>query len=131
MTRRSAITTLLVLLTMLVVVPSALAQQAAPASQPKRGGVLRIAEREAPSLDPHLNVSFLTHTHVSLAYGQLVRFPHGPEQAHPTDFSILPDLAERWTVSKDGTVYTFELRRGVKLHTKPTVNGGEVMSDDV
>ena len=131
MTRRSAFTTLLVLLTMLVVVPSALAQQAAPASQPRRGGVLRIAEREAPSLDPHLNVSFLTHTHVSLAYGQLVRFPHGPEQAHPTDFSILPDLAERWTVSKDGTVYTFELKRGVKFHNKAPVNGREVTSDDV
>jgi len=130
MTRRSALTILMVLLTMLLAVPVA-AQQATPASQPKRGGVLRIAEREAPSLDPHLNVSFLTHTHVSLAYGQLVRFPHGPEQAHPTDFSIVSDLAERWSASKDGTVYTFELRRGVKFHNKPPVNGREVTSDDV
>ena len=83
-------------------VPDALVRRAlvpgASAQQPRRGGVLRIAEREAPSLDPHLNISFLTHTHVSLAYGQLVRFPHGPEQAHPTDFSIVPDVAERWTV---------------------------------
>jgi len=68
---------------------------------------------------------------VSLAYGQLVRFPHGPEQAHPTDFAIVGDLAERWTVSKDGTVYTFQLRRGVKFHNKPPVNGREVTADDV
>src|SRR5262245_43890463 len=80
MTRRSACTAIPVLLTILLVVPVAVAQQAVPASQPKRGGVLRIAEREAPSLDPHLNVSFLTHTHVSLAYGQLVRFPTDPSR---------------------------------------------------
>jgi len=32
------------------------------AQQPKRGGVVRIAEREAPGLDPHLSISFLTHS---------------------------------------------------------------------
>jgi peptide/nickel transport system substrate-binding protein len=101
------------------------------AQQPKRGGVLRIAEREAPGLDPHTSISFLTHSYVSLAYSQLVRFPNGPEQKHPADFSILPDLAEKWTVSKDGKVYTFSLRRGVRFHNKPPVNGREVTAEDV
>src|SRR5512145_1104348 len=108
-----------------------LATDAALAQQPKRGGVLRIAEREAPSLDPHLSISFLTHSYVSLSYSQLVRFPNGPEQKHPTDFSILPDLAERWTISKDGKVYTFHLRKGVRFHNKPPVNGREVTAEDV
>src|SRR5574341_2066193 len=27
-----------------------------------------------------------------------------------------PDLAERWTVSADGLVYTFYLRRGIQFH---------------
>jgi ABC-type transport system substrate-binding protein len=103
----------------------------APAQQPKRGGVLRIAEREAPGLDPHLSISFLTHSYVSLSYGQLVRFPNGPEQKSPTDFSILPDLAEKWTVSKDGKVYTFSLRKGVRFHNKPPVNGRELVAEDV
>src|ERR1044071_8810130 len=97
-----------------------LASLAQAGAQPKRGGVIRIAEREAPGLDPHLSISFLTHSYVSLAYSQLVRFPNGPEQKSPTDFSILPDLAEKWTVSKDG-----------KVHNKPRVNGREVTADDV
>src|SRR5262245_12868820 len=83
----------------------------ADAQTPKRGGVIRIAEREAPGLDPHLTISFLTHSYISLTYSQLVRFPNGPEQKSATDFSILPDLAEKWTVSKDGKVYTFSLRK--------------------
>jgi len=117
---------LAVLLLLTSVVP-----RPADAQQPKRGGVFRIAEREAPSLDPHLSISFLTHSYVSMSYSQLVRFPNGPEQKSPTDFSILPDLAEKWTVSRDGRVYTFQLRRGVRFHNKPPVNAREVTADDV
>ncbi len=106
------------------------AWQPADAQQPKRGGVVRIAEREAPTLDPHLSISFLTHSHVSLVYSQLVRFPNGPEQKHPADFSILPDLAEKWEY-KTPTTLVFTLRKGVKFHNKPPVNGREVTAADV
>src|SRR5262249_9304762 len=102
-----------VVLAVLVVVAAA---GAAVAESPKHGGVIRISEREAPALDPHLSISFLTQSYVSLVYSQLVRFPNGPEQKSPTDFSILPDLAEKWTTSKDGTVYTFTLRKGARFH---------------
>jgi peptide/nickel transport system substrate-binding protein len=125
MARRAFFVTFLMLLAVLVAAGPALAQQ------PKRGGVLRLAEREAPGLDPHLSISFLTHSYVSLTYSHLVRFPNGPEQKSPTDFSILPDLAEKWTVSKDGKVYTFNLRKGVRFHNKPPVNGREVVAEDV
>jgi peptide/nickel transport system substrate-binding protein len=104
--------------------PDALAQS------PKRGGTLRIAEREAPNLDPHLSVSFLTHNSASLVYSQLVRFPYGPEQKHTADFTILPDLAEKWEY-KTPTVLVFSLRKGVKFHNKPPVNGREVTAEDV
>src|SRR3990172_8205995 len=125
MARRVAFPGFLVLLAVLVAAGSA------PAQQPKRGGVLRVAEREAPGLDPHLSISFLTHSYVSLTYSQLVRFPNGPEQKSASDFSIMPDLAEKWTVSKDGKIYTFSLRKGVRFHNKPPVNGRELTAEDV
>src|SRR5215510_13889435 len=108
----------------------ALAAPPSFAQTPKRGGVLRIAERKAPSLDPHLSISFLTHSHINMVYSQLVRFPHGPEQKSTTDFTIVPDLAERWEY-KSPTVIVFTLRKGVRFHNKPPVNGREVTADDV
>ena len=107
-----------------------LAVAPAEAQTPRRGGVLRIADREAPNLDPHLAVSFLTHSWANMVYSQLVRFAHGPEQKHPADHTIVPDLAERWEY-KTPTVLVFHLRKGVKFHNKPPVNGREVTADDV
>jgi len=100
------------------------------AQTPRRGGVLRIADREAPNLDPHLSVSFLTHSWASMVYSQLVRYAHGPEQKSPADFTIVPDLAEKWEY-KSPTVVVFTLRKGVHFHNKPPVNGREVTAADV
>ena len=41
------------------------------------------------------------------------------------DLQVVPDIAERWKVSKDGTTYTFYLRQGVRFH-----DGKEVTAHD-
>ncbi len=108
---------------------SVAAAPATDAQAPKRGGVLRIADREAPNLDPHLSISFLTHSWANMVYGQLVRYAHGPEQKHPADFTIVSDLAEKWE-QKSPTVIDFTLKKGVRFHNKPPVNGREVTAED-
>ena len=45
-------------------------------------------------------------------YNRLVEFERGTTET-------VPALAESWTVSDDGVVYTFRLRRGVKWHETP------------
>ena len=42
------------------------------------------------------------------------------------DLRLKPVLAESWSPNKDGTVWTFKIRKGVKFH-----NGKEMTADDV
>ena len=64
-----------------------------------------------------------------MVYSQLVRYAHGPEQKSPADFTIVPDLAEKWEYQSP-TVIVFTLRKGVHFHNKPPVNGREVTAED-
>src|SRR5919201_1858260 len=82
----------------------ALAQGAAAADKPKYGGVVRMAEREPPNLDPHLSVSFLTQNVGSLIYNSLVRLTYTFEQKSPYDLTLMPDLAERWEYLDEKTL---------------------------
>ncbi len=43
-----------------------------------------------------------------------------------TELQVIPDLAESWTVSSDGRIYTFKLRQGVTFH-----NGRPFTAHDV
>ena len=109
--------------------PVAFAQGAA-GEKPKYGGIVRMAEREPPNLDPHLSVSFLTQNPASLIYNSLVRLTYTFEQKSPYDLTLMPDLAERWEYLDEKTL-VFYLRKGVRFHNKPPVNGREMNAQDV
>ena len=98
-------------------------------AQPRRGGILRVRGYDPPHFDPHLTLNFKTQTTLSFVYSKLVRHRVGPGTA-PGVFAVEPDLAERWE-EPDDTTYVFHLKRGVRWHNKPPVNGRELVADDV
>jgi len=95
----------------------------------KRGGVLTIRGWDPPHFDPHLTVSYKTHIAYSFTHSRLVKHKAGPG-LQPGVFSIEGDLAESWTQPNENT-YVFKLRRGVRWHNKPPVNGRELDAEDV
>jgi peptide/nickel transport system substrate-binding protein len=89
------------------------------ADPPRKGGVLRVGNLgEPPALDAHWTTASITETLTNHIYEGLYSLDNGNR---PT-----PMLAEGVTVSKDGLIYTFKLRQGVKFH-----NGKEMTSEDV
>jgi peptide/nickel transport system substrate-binding protein len=97
--------------------------------QPKRGGTLRVRGYDPVHFDPHVTRNFKTHTTLSFVYSKLLRHKVGAE-VRPGTFGVEPDLAERWE-TPDDTTYLFYLRKGVKWHNKPPVNGRELVAEDV
>lgn len=63
-------------------------------------------ESEPQSLDPHL-IEGVPELRLNLALFEGL-MAYDPKTAEP-----VPGLAESWTVSEDGTVYTFRLRQAV------------------
>ena len=101
----------------------------AEAGQPRRGGILRVSGFDPPHFDPHLTTNVKTNTALSFVYSTLVRHKVGPGIA-PGTFIVEPHLAERWE-APDDTTYIFHLRHGVTWHSKPPVNGRELVAEDV
>jgi len=101
----------------------------AEAGQPKRGGILRVRGYDPPHFDHHLTLNVKTSATLSFVHSTLVRYKVGPEIT-PGTFTVEPHLAERWEEPDDLT-YVFHLRRGVKWHHKPPLNGRELVADDV
>jgi peptide/nickel transport system substrate-binding protein len=102
---------------------------AAEPGQPKRGGILRVRGYDPVHFDHHLTTNFKTNTTLSFIYSRLVRHQVGAG-VPPGTFIVEPDLAERWE-ELDDTTYVFQLRKGVRWHRKPPLNGRELVATDV
>jgi peptide/nickel transport system substrate-binding protein len=96
-------------------------------AQGKRGGILRVRGYDPPHFDPHQTLNFKTNNTLSFVHCKLVRHKVG---VAPGTFTVEPDLAERWE-EPDDTTAIFYLRRGVRWHNKPPVNGRELTAEDV
>src|SRR2546421_3288985 len=107
----------------IALIAAALATPAVAQDKPRYGGELVFAvPSEPPSYDAHREETFGVIHPLAPHYNTLLR----PDPADKTATRIVGDLAESWTISKDGRTYTLKLRRGVKFH-----DGSEMTSKDV
>ena len=108
---------------------AALVPSLARAQTPRRGGTISLRTWDPPHFDPFQTISYKTHIALSFTHSRLLKHKAGPSVV-PGTFPIEGDLAESWTQPNE-TTYIFKLRRGVKWHNKPPVNGRELTADDV
>jgi peptide/nickel transport system substrate-binding protein len=89
------------------------------AATPRRGGTLTAVFSADPAgLDPVRGPSGMSHVVIEQVYSTLMSLT--------PDNELYPDLAQSYTVSKDGLTYVFKLRKGVKFH-----NGDPLTAEDV
>ncbi|HZF03355.1 MAG TPA: ABC transporter substrate-binding protein [Patescibacteria group bacterium] len=112
-----------------VLAGASLTPSAVLAQTPKRGGTLSIRTWDPPNFDPFQTISYKTHIALSFTHSRLLKHKAGPGVA-PGTFPLEGDLAESWTQPNE-TTYVFKLRKGVRWHNKPPVNGRELTADDV
>ena len=91
----------------------------APAPQPRRGGTIILAiQKDLVVMNPMIRTASTERLIRELMYDPLLGMD--------LQGNIQPNLAESWEISREGRLYTFRLRRGVKFH-----NGQEMTAEDV
>src|SRR5882724_609428 len=106
---------------------STLLPRATRAQTPRRGGTLTLRLWDPPHWDPDLTISYKTHIAYTFTHSRLVKHKARPVLA-PGSLILEGDLAESWTQPNE-TTYVFKLRRGVRWHNKPPVNGRELTAE--
>ena len=115
---------LIILMTLLAAcggIPAApTTENAGAAGAPQKGGSLIIAYKDdLATLDPAIGYDWTNWPAIKMVFDGLLDYDSGT--------TLKPRIAEAMpTVSEDGTVYTFKLRKGVKFS-----NGRELTADDV
>ena len=108
---------------------AAVAPAVSRAQTPKRGGTLTLRLWDPPHFDHMTIISYKTNIALSFTHSRLVKPKAGPGIT-PGTFPLEGDLAESWNQPNE-TTYVFKLRRGVRWHPKPPVNGRELTAEDV
>jgi peptide/nickel transport system substrate-binding protein len=94
-------------------------------AEAQRKKVLTIAAKEPDTLDPHSSTLGQSQAIVRFMFRGLTRF--AIKNGKVTTAEVEPDLAESWTLSPEGTIWTFKLRKGVQFHK----GLGELTAEDV
>jgi len=93
----------------------------AAAGQPKQGGSMVVTYKDDIStLDPAIGYDWQNWSMIKSLFDGLMDYKPGTTE-------LIPDLAESYSVSDDGLVYTFKLRTGVKFHNGRTMTAADVV----
>src|SRR6476659_7382592 len=87
--------------------------------------ILNIAAKEPDTLDPHSSTLGQSQAISRFIFRGLTRF--AIKDGKVTTAEVEPDLAESWTLSPEGTIWTLKLRKGVQFHK----GYGELTAEDV
>ncbi len=96
-----------------------------PAAEAQRKKVLNIAAKEPDTLDPHASTLGQSQAISRFMFRGLTRF--AIKDGKVTTAEVEPDLAESWSLSPEGTIWTFKLKKGVQFHK----GFGELTAEDV
>src|SRR4026208_1680680 len=125
MKKRTVLTLMLVLVTLLAACGGAVQPTQAPNAsqnngQPQKGGEMIVAYKDdLATLDPAIGYDWTNWPAIKMVFDGLLDYDSGT--------TIQPRIAEALPeVSVDGLTYTFKIRKGVKFH-----NGRELVADDV
>src|SRR5713226_4104388 len=84
-----------------------------PGAEAQRRKILNIAAKEPDTLDPHSSTLGQSQAISRFMFRGLTRF--AIKDGKVTTSEVEPDLAESWTLSPEGTIWTFKLRKGVQF----------------
>src|SRR5262249_28091856 len=101
----------------------AAAWPAAAQDKPRSGGeLIFVVPSEPPTYDAHAEGTFGVVHPIGPHYNTLLRV----DPFDRTGSKIVGDLAESWTVSRDGLTYALKLRVGVKFHDGTVMTSRDV-----
>lgn len=96
---------------------------------PRHGGTAYIRTMEPKNFDPHQYISYRLRIANSYTHERLTRFKAGPGTS-PVEHIPVPALAQSWEIKDGGKTVIYHLRKGVRWHNRPPVNGRELKASD-
>lgn len=117
MSRRLALTLAMLVVGTALLVASGLARpvgSASTAAEARKGGTLRVASLAVRGpLDTGLNL----HIPLPISFATCAKLFNHPDEAGKSGTQIVPEVVNSHTVSRDGRIYEFELKRTFRFHT--------------
>jgi len=87
----------------------------------KKGGIWKAGE-EGASVQVDPQIAYIT-TAWWLEYATAAKLYNYPDKAGPAGAKLVPEVASKFTVSRNGRVYTFTLRKGFRFSDGKPVTG--------